>query len=176
MSTPELYFEECSECKKKFHSNVELKVHMKLMHPKIDEFNCNICDKKFKRRWSLRSHLNFVHGVQENKGNFFFFRFSRKWWILEYFTKKGNSKFSTDSRTNFEFRFQFFTNLLHFQEVGLFWRKYQQQMIIRKICSVSCSKIIERKFGIRCRISWTVGLVIYFDYSIKFQVLKWIMP
>ena len=126
MSTPELYFEECSECKKKFHSNVELKVHMKLMHQKIDEFNCNICDRKFKRRWNLRSHLNFVHGVQENKGNFLFL----------------------DSRTNFEFRFQFFTNLLHFQEVGLFWRKYQQQMIIRKICSVSCSKIIERKFGI----------------------------
>ena len=72
MSTPELYFEECSECKKKFHSNVELKVHMKLMHQKIDEFNCNICDRKFKRRWNLRSHLNFVHGVQENKGNFFF--------------------------------------------------------------------------------------------------------
>ena len=151
MSTSELYFEECSECKKKFHSNVELKVHMKLMHPpKIDEFNCNICDKKFKRRWSLRSHLNFVHGVQENKGNFLFL----------------------DSRTNFEFRFQFFTNLLHFQEVGLFWRKYQQQMIIRKICSVSCSKISEGKLGFRCRISWTVDLDIYFDYSIKFQVLK----
>ena len=47
-------------------------MHMKLMHPKIDEFNCNICDKKFKRKWNLRSHLNFVHGVQENKGNFFF--------------------------------------------------------------------------------------------------------
>jgi hypothetical protein len=54
MLTPELNFEECSECKKKFHSNVELKVHMKLMHPKVDEFNCNICDKKFKRKWTLR--------------------------------------------------------------------------------------------------------------------------
>ena len=70
MPTPELNFEECSECKKKFHSNVELKVHMKLMHPKVDEFNCNICDKKFTRKWNLRSHLNFVHGVQENKGIF----------------------------------------------------------------------------------------------------------
>ena len=102
MSTPELNFEECSECKTKFHSNVELKVHMKLMHPKIDEFNCNICDKKFKRKWNLRSHLNFVHGVQENEGNFLFLNFQEN---DEYLVKNKNRSFSPDSRTYSEFRF-----------------------------------------------------------------------
>ena len=78
-------------------------MHVKLMHPKIDEFNCNICDKKFTRKWNLRSHLNFVHGEQENKGNSFFFLNSQE--NNEYLIKNKNRSFSPDSRTYSEFRF-----------------------------------------------------------------------
>ena len=125
MSTPELYFEECSECKKKFHSNVELKVHMKLMHPKIDEFNCNICDKKFKRKWNLRSHLNFVHGVQENKGIFFTF----------------NKMFQNRSKLQ-----QIFQSVCtYYHDENLFLRPLGKRSLRSKIC--------ETKFGICCRIS-----------------------
>jgi len=57
----------CSLCDKDFHSDFNLKRHMRDFHaeggtPNATLFHCQICKKNFQNRFNLRRHQSVVHG------------------------------------------------------------------------------------------------------------------
>ncbi|CRK96197.1 CLUMA_CG009626, isoform A [Clunio marinus] len=55
----------CEICKKKFHGQETLKMHIKNMHNDCKEFHCQYCDAEFAKKASLENHIRVVHLKQK---------------------------------------------------------------------------------------------------------------
>ena len=51
---------QCNVCDKKFHTNVQLKIHNESNHP----FKCKVCSKKFIAKLHLKTHNSIHHQMQ----------------------------------------------------------------------------------------------------------------